>query len=337
MRRIATLLIMVALLVCAIPVLTSPASSATVGQGFYGSVLNDSGVPMSGVIITARNTTTDASLTTITNSVGDYALTIPLGTYNVSAAITNYIANTTYVDKVISSGGAVELNFTMSEILGALNGFVTDGVAPVNGVTVVLANEQRNYTATTVAPLGEYRIAKIRPGVYVATFTKLGYDRTNTLPLEITRGVTTLKNASMQAQPCTLFGHVTENGNPQDGVTITARGQDTVKTGTTDANGNYSIQLTSDTYTVTFTKSDYDAKDVAVSLAPFEDRQLDVSIVKSKSDNTTTYLFGFDLPHSLMVIGLILALVTICAALFINFKVRKDPELLGQDPQDEKK
>jgi hypothetical protein len=37
-----------------------------------------------------------------------------------------------------------------------------------------------------------------------------------------------------------------------------------------------------------------------------------------------------------MVIGLILALITISVALFINFKVRKKPELLGRDPQEDK-
>jgi hypothetical protein len=171
----------------------------------------------------------------------------------------------------------------------------------------------------------------------VATFTKNGYDRANSLPLNIFRGVTTQENVSMAAQPCILFGKVIENGNPQDGVTVTARGQDKQVVGTTDANGNYSIQLTSDSYTVTFSKKGFDPKDVAVSLAPFEDRRLDVSIVKSKSNNTTTYLFGFDLPHSLMIVGMIMALGTICVALFINFKVRKKPELLGQDPQEDTK
>jgi hypothetical protein len=336
MRRIATLMLTIALLVCAIPVLTAPALSATVEQGFHGTVLNETGAPLSGVIITARNTSTDSSLTTITNGAGVFTLTTPLGTYNVSAAFSNHRANITYVEKVITSGGAVELNFTMSEVLGAVVGFVTDGTVPVIGVSVILANDQRNYTAVTVAPLGEYRMSKIRPGVYVATFTKLGYERTNSLPLGITRGVTAYENASMQAQPCTLFGRVTENGVAQDGVTVTARGQDTTWTGTTDTNGNYSIKLTADSYTVTFTKKDYDPKDVSVTLAPFEDRQLDASIAKSKNNNTATYLFGFDLPHSLMVIGLIMALATICAALFINFKVRKRPELLGKDPQEEK-
>jgi hypothetical protein len=336
MRRIVTLLLTVALIVCAIPLMTTSALSATAVQGFQGTVLNETGAPMSGVVITARNTTTDSPLSTVTNSAGAFTLTAPPGTYNVSAAVSNYKANTTYIEKTIPSSGAVELNFTMSEILGALNGFVTDGTVPVIGVTVVLANENRNYTAVTVAPLGEYRIGKIRPGVYVATFTKLGYDRNFSFPLEIVRGVTTLENASMQAQPCTLYGQVTENGVPQEGVTVTVRGNDVVKTDTTDAKGNYSIQVTSDSYTITFTKKDFDAKDVTVTLAPFEDRQLDVSIVKTKSDNTTTYLFGFDLPHSLMVIGLMLSLITICAALFINFKVRKRPELLGKDPQEEK-
>jgi len=335
MRKIATLLLTVALLMCAIPILTYPVLSASVGQGFEGTVLNDTGAPMSGVLITARNTTTNFIITTTSNGAGAYSLPAPLGTYNVSASLNNFNANTTYTGVAISSDGSAELNFTMSEILGTLHGFVIDGVAPVAGVTVFLANDQRNYTTTTTAPLGEYRINKIRPGVYVATFTKLGYDRTNSLPLEITRGVTSLDNATLQAQPCTLYGRVTENGNPQDGVTVTAQGTDSIRTGTTDANGNYSLKLTSDTYTVTFSKKDFDAKAVSVSLAPFEDRQIDVSIVKSKSNNTTTYLFGFDLPHSLMIVGLIMALGTICVALFINFKVRKKPELLGIEPQDE--
>lgn len=290
---------------------------------------------MAGVLVSARNTTSNSTLSAVSNNLGVYSITAPAGTYNVSASSTNYFANTTYIDTAVQAGISTQLNFTMLEVLGTIHGFVTDGSAPVNGVTVVLANEQRNYTTTTVSPLGEYRISGVRPGVYVATFTKNGYDRANSLPLNLIRGVITQENVSMVAQPCILFGTVTENGNPQEGVTVTARGADTVWTGTTYANGNYSIQLTSDSYTVTFSKKGFDSKEVPVSLAPFEDRRLDASIVKSKNGNATTYLFGFDLPHSLMVVGLILALGTICTALFVNFKVRKKPELLGQDPKED--
>ena len=338
MRKIATLLLMVALVVCAIPILTTTSSAATVGlQGFQGTIHNDTVAPMAGVLITARNTTTNSTLSAISNGFGAYALITPSGTYNVSATASNYGPNTTFSNVVILPGHSAELNFTMLEILGSLHGFVTDGVAPVNGVTVFLANVQRNYTTTTSAPLGEYRISGIKPGVYVATFTKNGYDRANSLPLNMIRGVTVQENASIQAQPCTLFGKVTENGNPQDGVTVTAQGQDKVVVGTTDANGNYSIKLTSDSYVVSFSKKGFDTKQASVTLAPFEERPLDVSIVKSKSNNTATYLFGFDLPHSLMIIGLMMALATICVALFINFKVRKKPELLGNDPKENEK
>jgi hypothetical protein len=338
MRKIATLLLTVTLLVCAIPVLTGPALSATGGpQGFQGTIQNDTGAPMAGVLVTARNTTTNYSVSALSNSLGAYSLATLSGTYNVSATFLNYGPNITYINMVILPNGSTELNYTMTEVLGSIHGFVTDGSAPVNGVNVFLANDQRNYTTTTVGPLGEYRIGKIRPGVYVATFTKNGYDKANTLPLNIVRGVTVQKNESMTSQPCTLFGKVTDNGNSQDGVTVTAKGTDKVVVGTTDANGNYSIQLTSDSYTVTFSKKGFDSKDVSLALSPFESRRLDTSIVKATSNNTATYLFGFDLPHSLMVIGMIMALATICVALFINFKVRKKPELLGKDPQEEKK
>jgi len=129
MRKIATLLLTVALLVCVIPFLTSPGLSASVGQGFEGSVLNDTGAPVSGVLITARNTTTNFIITTTTNGAGAYSLQAPLGTYNVSASLNNFNANTTYTGVAISSDGSAELNFTMSEILGTLHGFVIDGVA----------------------------------------------------------------------------------------------------------------------------------------------------------------------------------------------------------------
>ncbi len=338
MRKLATLLLTAALLFCAIPVMTMPAMSATVGlQGFQGTILNVTGVPMSGVMVTARNTTTNAPLTAMTNSQGVYELTTPAGNYNVSATFFNYNANTSYTDIDIPTGGSAELNFTMFEILGSIHGFVTDGLVPVVGVTVFMANDQRNYTTTTVAPLGEYRINNVQPGVYVVTFDKKGYERTNSLPLNILRGISSQQNASMQAQPCTLFGRVTENGKPLEGVMITAQGSDSVKTGITDGDGNYTIKLTSDSYTITFTKKNYDAKEMSISLDPFEVRHLDISLLKSKSNNTNTFLFGFDLPHSLMVIGLMLALLTICIALFINFKVRKKPELLGKDPQGEQK
>jgi hypothetical protein len=340
MRKIATLLLSVALLICAIPVLTVPGLSATGGfQGVVtGTVLNDTGAPMPGVMVTARNDSTNTSVTAVTNISGTFELNITIaGNYNVSAAIVNFNPNTTYINVKIAVGSSVKLNFTMSEILGLLHGFVTDGLAPVNGVTVFLANNNRNYTTTTLSPLGEYRLNGIQPGVYVVTFEKKGYERTNSLPLEIIRGVTKQQNASMQAQPARLSGRVTDNNNPVDGVTVTVISQYKSEVVNTDTTGNFSIQLTSDTYTVTFSKKGYDPKEVSISIAPFEDRKIDVSIVKSKSNNSATFLFGFDLPHSLMVVGLMLALITICVALFINFKVRKKPEMLGKDPDEGKK
>jgi hypothetical protein len=337
MRKIATLLLTLALMICAVPVLANTSTAAAGLQGFEGTVVNNTGVPMTGVLVTARNTDNNSTMSSISNSQGAYAMIAPAGTYNVSASLTNYFPNTTYSYVAVATNSSSVLNFTMSEVLGTLHGFVTDGAAPVNGVTVVLANDQRNYTTTTLSPLGEYRISGIRPGVYVASFTKNGYDRANSLPLNIFRGITTQENVSLVAQPCTLFGKVTENGNPLEGVLVTARGQDKVVVGATDSNGNYSIKLTADTYNVTFSKKNFDPNVVQITLAPFEDRPLSVSIAPSKDDNTTTYLFGFDLPHSLMVIGMMMALATICVALFINFKVRKKPELLDQDPQKDAK
>jgi hypothetical protein len=50
-----------------------------------------------------------------------------------------------------------------------------------------------------------------------------------------------------------------------------------------------------------------------------------------RENNTQTYLFGFDLAHSLMVVGLTISLVLLIVALFFSIKVRKKPEILKEE------
>ena len=61
-----------------------------------GTVIDEQGEPFAGVNITAENTTTGERYYAITEANGTYNISLPVGSYNISAIRTNYSANTTY-------------------------------------------------------------------------------------------------------------------------------------------------------------------------------------------------------------------------------------------------
>ncbi len=102
-----------------------------------------------------------------------------------------------------------------------------------------------------------------------------------------------------------------ENGNPVSGATVTA---DTGQSTTTDANGNFSLDVPMGARTLTISKDGYDATTLNATVVPGESVNLPpVTLPKSSSlpsGMSMTYL----------LIGLLLLAVLIAAALFMKKK-----------------
>ncbi|MFA5312847.1 MAG: carboxypeptidase-like regulatory domain-containing protein [Methanomassiliicoccales archaeon] len=340
MRRVLALFAAMIMLLCIIP---SPAQAADPSdQGtLFGTVFGENETPMRNVTIEARNTTTGMTYTSISNETGAYELDVPYGSYNISASYQNYSANRTYVNiSVPLTLGPY--NFTMTEILGTISGYVTDDDGPVFNVVIMISNKMYNYTGISVQLFGHYEISGIEPGIYVAYAEKRGYDRGNYLePIVVTRGSSVLINFTLEEQPATLVGTIDMNDNdPLNEVKVTLNSNDGITPlyTFTDSNGNYTFMgLSAGTYTVTFEKEGFESLTRTLVFDPYEDKRIDITLVRVEIEEAEV-LFGYDLTHSLMIIGLGVGLVMVLLGVVISFISNKKPSVLSQmEKETEKK
>jgi len=325
--------------------LALPASASAVGPGapgiYYitGKVVNGTGVPLAKVTVSAANFTTSIPFDSITDAQGVYNITLPAGVYNVTATLLNFTANTSYVGVGIISKSLADLNFTMSEILGQVTGFVTSGGAPVPGTKVIISSASKTYSANTTL-IGSYVINGISPGVYVARAERKGYNTSFIMePITVARGASVQINFSMVAQPAKLSGKVTVAGSPEEGVTVLlARDGATIKQTLTDVRGNYSFSnIASGDYLVRFEKGGLVTKEIPITLEGFESRDLSVSMDRVAVPGTKGFIGDLDLTHSLMVVAMIVSVLVMLIALFLYSRARKKPSILAIEEEEEPK
>lgn len=328
-------------------VLSFPAGGTTPQASYShyltGTVIDDLGMPLSGVNITAENTT-NAIFSTFTDPFGHYNLSLPSGSYNMTAALVNFSADNRHSEIVIALENLTGINFTMHEILGRITGFVTSGTDVVAGAMVTVSSETRNYTSNSTLPLGQYVIERVLPDYYVARAEKKGYNASIKLqPVFIPRGETLQLNFSLDAQTAQLFGSVTVGGVAEEGVNVELRLNGAVlKETVTDANGNYSLaNIPIGDYLVQFSKEGLEPKEVPTSFAPYEKKPLYVSMDRMPVEGGQGFIGNLDLTHSLMVVGLIVSFIVVLFALFIRFRAQKRPEILAieeeEEPEEEEK
>ncbi len=331
-RALSVLLVVAFLFLPALGVVSHAQSADDVF--IQGTVTNEQGGAIEGVNITARNTTTAERFSALSDENGTYNITLPAGMYNISTDLPNYSANITY-NNVLVEEGLMNLNFTMREVLGKLTGYVTNGTVPITAATVHLTSEQYNYSTNSTVPLGAYTINNIRPGTYVAYAEKDGYWTSyHQRAITIERGDEIQVNFTLEEQPATISGKVTYGSDGLEGVKVTIASSGFSTFTYTDNEGNYTLSsIPLGTYTITFSKNDFVEEEMQVSLSPFETKKLDVSMEKEVTEDEG-FIPGFDLPHSLMIVGMILSLITLVLALGIRYRIGKKPGLLLEEGEE---
>jgi len=328
-------LLVLSLVLCTFGLIPAQVDAESVlGTSIDGKVVNETGEAFPGVEIYAVNVTNPNIFSSgLSDASGNYSLTVNPGIYNVTATYLNYTANVSYLNVTVGTGDMVILNFTMNEVLCTLIGYVTNGTQPVYGVTVTLTNLERTYTALTVTPFGQYTI-NAKPGIYTIKAEKIGYwANQSDYPVTLVRFAEHERvDLNITEQPAKLSGHVVYQGDGLKGVSVRLISGSISLNTVSDENGNYTFdEVPVGTYTLTFNKDTYLEISQTVTLSVYEEEVLDVEMEYDSENNTQTYLFGFDLAHSLMIVGLIISLVLLIVALFFSMKVRKKPEILKED------
>lgn len=302
-----------------------------------GMVTNVEGAPFPGVTITIRNMTSDETHIVITDRFGKYIHDVPPGNYSVTATYTAYRANVTYWN--ISSTHA-DINFYMYEVLGAVTGQVTDGNTTLAGVVVTLTGVNNvSFSAVSTAPLGAFYIDNVTPGTYMVSASKEGYNTSyhNKLVTLFKGSVETVSFtlAETVMQYAKLSGRVTYSGDPLPGVKVVLtpeEGADLVTV--TDAQGNYTFaQVPPGEYTIFLSKDGFVTSDKKLIMEPLKGVLQDFSMKRNTLPGNSGFVLDYDLSHSMMVVGLGLALLVTVASLFLRQRIKRNPDLLAREEE----
>ena len=292
---------------------------------------------MAGVAVKAESVENGSLYQATTGEQGTYNLSLPEGTFNITAAIAGFGSNVTY--SMLGVLKAIEdVDFTIQVITGRVEGHVTAKDLPLVGAQIVLSNGNATYLGRTTLPLGSYSITGVVPGVFVARGEMAGYwTNVSQEPVYVNPNEVTELDFVLEPQPARIFGKVTVGNVPEEGVSVSLMsGTVEVRNTLTDANGNYSFSnIIAGEYDVVFSKEGLVEKTYPVSVSPFEDLELSISMDRDQSANNDGFIADLDLTHSMMVVALIVVMLLMVFALFVSMRVQKRPELLAKEEEEE--
>ena len=257
-----------------------------------GTVVDANGQPLAGATVRITGTAN----ATATDGGGNFNLTAAPGLYTLTASLFGFLPATTTPFTLAAGGSFAVGTIRLQPAPGKITGTVVTSLdgSPIAGATVslaengdtVFADASGNFTLTEPA------------GTYTPTITAAGY-ASQTLPSFAVAAGTThpIGTITLDANPATLSGHVTTSaggGAPIAGATVTATslggaaphaapagsrpGQArpaqgaspaSTFTATTNASGNFTLQLPPATYSVTVTAPGFGSRTTsAVNLGP---------------------------------------------------------------------
>ena len=228
-------------------------------QGTLAGVVSDSvsGLGIAGATVNVYNGATLIGTTT-TGANGNYSLNVPAGSgYSVQVSATGYTTlNQNSV--TVAANATTTLNLQPTFILGTLAGVVRDSVSGLGiaGATVEVYNGATLIGTTTTDGNGNYTL-NVPPGSsYTIQVSDAGYNTLTQTNVTVAGNATTTLNLNPQeiVTQGTLEGVVRNfvSGLGIAGATINVYDDATlIATTTTDANGNYSVEVdTGNDYTV---------------------------------------------------------------------------------------
>lgn len=192
---------------------------------------------------------------------GDYSIPVAAGLYSVNVTMPGYIDGTS--GPVSSGGGWDGENFALSvSAPGNLSGLIKaqNGSAIQSATITVTGYETKNGTSDGT---GAYTVASITaPGMYDVSISASGYLTYIESNVYIAQNATTYRNYTLQVNPNngSVVGTVLTTGlSPLSGATVTAyyANGSTAGTAATNSTGDYVLNLTPNTYSITASKTNY--------------------------------------------------------------------------------
>lgn len=245
-----------------------------------GSVVDENNSPVGGALVSFRNSSTDIIKTTVTDSEGDFSISLNEGTYSIEVSKSGFISpSNSTISLSLNEQKIVSESFILTNDQATVSGviFNEEGI-PVQRATVTISNDAISYeTKTNGSGLFQFTVAS---GNWNLSVQKIGFVKPADQVVSLSTG------DILQNQSFTLIGNanqvtgfVRERITNQNGSVGTAPFQGILVravpnvgatiTTTTEKNGQYTLSLKSGSYTIQANRANYTSN---------EDRELVIGI-----------------------------------------------------------
>lgn len=208
-----------------------------------GRVTEDGSTPMDSVRVEAMDSS-GGSWGGYTDSSGCYSVSLPAGTYTVTAEDTDFRYFTEQANVQVSAGGTTP-NVDLRLLGGRINGQVVlwDG-SPMSGAKLLVYQGSGVFTFLTADSSGHFDVK----GMPAATYTLTASDATQKVVAVASVSVSD-QPVQVQVRPGRIVGTVRDHmQTPISGMSVWAAGQYWVYEATTTSQGQYQIDLAAGSY-----------------------------------------------------------------------------------------
>ena len=263
-----------------------------------------------------------------TSANGSYQFTgVPPGTYTVTAARNGFYSNTT-TGVTVTRENRTTLNFNLTEKPTLIHGAVRSG-------TLLLVEANISVVGTTLysisGPDGTYEITNITPGTYTIRASRPGYVPAQFVEIielgedkELNINLTPVPGSILRGIVSAIVGNVKV---PLVDVKVTLVTSNITQNSTsTNILGEFAFTgLVPGNYTVLFELANYrpmQVSGIAVSNSTTPSRQF---LMTPLRHGFSGFIFGFDLPHSMMLLGLFLTAAILAVAVYLRIRAFQSP------------
>lgn len=267
--------------------------------------------------------------TVVSGSDGSYNLTeIPEGVYTLTAQRDGFFTSSILDVTVVRGNRTNGVDFNLTERPTRLYGVVRSGTRLLVGANVSIVGTM---IFNLSGPDGNYEISNLTAGTYSVSASSQGYETATFEEVVIPEGGSTQLNINLTGLPGALISGVVvdaSTGAPLANVLVTIVDVDPPRAGvSTDINGAYGIPgLIAGNYTVRFEKTGYRPVEIAhVNVTKDGQTIQNVEMVPLRK-GFEGFIPGFDVPHSMMLLGLCLTIVIFVLAVYLRHRSFETPE-----------
>ena len=271
----------------------------------------------------------DRTITVTSNPDGGYIIPdLPEGTYTVTAAKEGYVTNSETDVHVVRGDRTYNVNITLTEKPTMIHGTVRSGALLLPGVNISLEGTTwYNLSASD----GDYELANLTAGTYNITAVLTGYETLRMEGVVISVGEQLEIDFALEALPGGILrGQVlgSDTGRPLSGVLVTIRNSGTaMRTTTTNVEGRFEFAaLSGGEYRVQFEIHEYKPLELSGVVVEQDKVTNQTYMMSPIQEGFGGFIFGFDLPHSMMILALSLTIIMLGIAIYLRYRAIEEPE-----------